>query len=391
MALVGLLYSPTVASVGLITTYLAFLASGEALARLKRVVRYPCVYWGLAFLGVVMVGVFYATAAWSDRWIDVLKWRTVLWFIVLFALFDDDKWKRRLILTFLLGTGIGLASSFISAWSGIPFWKGPNALLRNNVTQSMSFGIAACVCIWMAMVERLERPLRAVLTVAAILFAANIFFVALGRSGFIVVFSGSVAILLWYLKPRHAVAALAALSIMMGAMPFLSPALQTRLNEGLDQWRHAEESSGETSMGSRKLFYRHTIEIVELHPIIGVGTGGFKKAYGELIANKYNPSDWRSQVTSDPHNQYLAIMVQHGLPGLAVFVAWLVALARTEGGIYRGLALAILSGWCLTSLFSSHFRTFAEGHLVATFLGACLAPEARQRGTVDRAQGDPRS
>jgi O-antigen ligase len=112
-----------------------------------------------------------------------------------------------------------------------------------------------------------------------------------------------------------------------------------------------------------------------LHPVLGVGTGGFKKAYGEQIAGKYDPSDWRSEVASDPHNQYLAIVAPHGLVGLAIFIVWLVAMARSEAGppAYRGLALAILCGWCATSLFSSHFRTFAEGHLITTFLGVLLA------------------
>jgi hypothetical protein len=30
----------------------------------------------------------------------------------------------------------------------------------------------------------------------------------------------------------------------------------------------------------------------------------------------------------------------------------------------------------VTSLFSSHFRTFVEGHMLATFLGVLLAAES---------------
>jgi membrane associated rhomboid family serine protease len=69
------------------------------------------------------------------------------------------------------------------------------------------------------------------------------------------------------------------------------------------------------------------------------------------------------------------VLAQHGIGGLAAFLVWIVAIARDKAGLpaYRKLALAILCGWCVTSLFSSHFRTFAEGHLFTTFLGALLA------------------
>jgi O-antigen ligase len=154
--------------------------------------------------------------------------------------------------------------------------------------------------------------------------------------------------------------------------------MQQKVSRGLYEWEHAEESATLTSMGIRKVFYTHAIAVAARHPVLGVGTGGFKNAYGEQIAGKYDPSDWRSEVASDPHNQYLAIAVPHGLVGLAIFIAWLVAVAKSQAGppAYRGLALAILCGWCATSLFSSHFRTFAEGHLVTTFLGVLLAQGA---------------
>jgi putative Mn2+ efflux pump MntP len=33
----------------------------------------------------------------------------------------------------------------------------------------------------------------------------------------------------------------------------------------------------------------------------------------------------------------------------------------------------MLLGWCATSLLSSHFKTFSEGHLLTFFLGVMLA------------------
>ncbi|MCS6896360.1 MAG: O-antigen ligase family protein, partial [Nitrospira sp.] len=381
-ALVGLLYSPTVGSIGLVATYVAFIASGEAVARLKRVVMCPAVYWGAAFLGVVIAGVTYASASWQERWTDVFKWRTILWFIVLFALFDSESWKKRLLFIFLIGTGIGLVASFLGVYSGVALWKAPAALLRNNVTQSMAFAVSSLICLGAALSGECLGRWRAATLLGACLFAGNVFFVSHGRSGYVLFVVGVVVLVMWYTRPKQWIASFLALALLLGGVVVLSPGMQKRLIKGIDEWQHADELSQETSMGSRKVFYSHTMEIVARHPVGGVGTGGFKKAYAEQIAGRYDPDDWRSVVTGDPHNQYLAILVQHGLPGLGVFLIWLVAVGRTREGmpIYRGLALAILCGWCATSLFSSHFRTFAEGHLVTTFLGALLAPGRPNNG-----------
>jgi len=388
LALVGLLYSPTVASIGLVATYIAFLASGEALARLKGVVSYPPVYWGLAFLGLVIVGMTYGPASWQERWTDVLKWRTVLWFIILFALFDSELWKRRLLYAFLIGAGVGVTASFASLLSGISLWKSPGALLRNNVTQAMSFTIATLLCLWLVWGKRWQGPVRWLL-LPAVLFAGNVIFLSGARSGYLALFAGLIIFGLWHVTRKQRIAVALILPILVAVMFAVSPHMQQRVAQAIQEWNNAEKSADLTSMGVRKVFYLHTMEIAARHLIVGIGTGGFKAAYAEQIAGKYDPNDWRSEVAGDPHNQYLAIVVQHGLPGLLVFVIWLGALVATPAGPSRGLAVAILCGWCLTSLFSSHFRTFAEGHLVTTFLGVLLAPAHRHDNDCRAAHNSP--
>lgn len=388
LALAGLLYSPTVASIGLVATYLAFVASGEALARIKRVVSSPPVYWGLAFLGLVMVGTTYGPASWQERWTDVLKWRTVLWFIIMFVLFDDEQWKRRLFYSFLVATGVGAAASFFSLISGVGLWKSPEALLRNNVTQAMSFTIGTMLCLWLVWVNRWQGSVRWLLLLAA-LFAGNVIFLSGARSGYMALFAGLAVFGLSHVTRKQKITVVLVLPILVAVMVFVSPHMQQRVAQAVHEWNDAEKSADLTSIGVRKVFFIHTVEIASHHWVMGVGTGGFKRAYAAQIAGKYEPDDWRSEVAGDPHNQYLAILVQHGLPGLIVFLVWLAAIATTPAGPYRGLALAILCGWCLTSLFSSHFRTFAEGHLVTTFLGVLLAPAHRHDNDCRAAHNFP--
>lgn len=375
IAAVGVLYSPTVASVALISTYVAFVASGQAVVRFTQVFDRPAVYWGVVFLGVVLLGMTYASAPWEDRWIDIVKWRTILWFFVLLSIFGDERWKVRLMVTFIVGAAVGLMGSFAGATGWVTLWRGPTDLLRNYATQGMTFAVAVLICLWMVLEWRAQGRMRWIWSGLGALFAFNVVFVTISRSAFVFLGLGFSVLLLWNARPVQRLMIVLGLPVVVMLVLAISPRMQERITLGMTEWSQASESKDLTSMGLRRVFYQHALEIVEAHWLFGVGTGGFKQAYIESIANKYDPSDWRAAPTGDPHNQYLAVLVQHGIGGLAVFLVWIIAIARDKCGLpkYRKLALAILCGWCVTSLFSSHFRTFAEGHLLATFLGALLS------------------
>jgi O-antigen ligase len=372
---VGVLYSPTVASVALIMTYVAVAASGQAVIRLRHVFQRPAVYWGVVFWCVVLIGMTYATAPWADRWIDMFKWRTILWFFVVLSIFDDERWKVRLMVAFVGGAAIGLVGSFAASTEWITLWRNPNALLRNWGTQGMAFAVAALLCVWIVMQNTLSRWMRWIGLVLGLLYILNIVFITNARSGYVVLGLGLVMLLLWKGGPRQRL--VVGLGLLIAAMLAfsLSPRVHNKITAGVSEWEHESEATSLTGMGSRRVFYVNTLEILQDHWLFGVGTGGFKQAYTNIIANKYDSSDWRADPTGDPHNQYLAVLAQHGIGGLAVFLVWIIAIARDRSSLpkYRNLAMAIFCGWCVTSLFSSHFRTFAEGHLLMTFLGALLA------------------
>jgi len=389
IAAIGVLYSPTVATVALITTYVAFVASGQVVVRLRRVFQRPSVYWGVVFLGVVLIGMTYASVLWSDRWIDFYKWRTVLWFVVVLSIFDEERWKVRFMIAFVMIVAVALVASFVTATGWLTLWRSPDAFLRNAVTQGIGFAVAALVCLWLLMERLLEERIRWVPMVLGLLYVANIVFITNGRSGYVILGLGLGVLLLWKASPLQRVAIVVGLPIAAIVAFSLSPRMRDKITLGVNQWEHESESTSLTSMGIRRVFYVNTLEILQDHWLLGVGTGGFRQAYIDHVTKKYDPTDWRTAPTGDPHNQYLAVFAQHGIAGLVAFLAWIVAIARDRFGLpkYRKLALAILCGWCVTSLFSSHFRTFAEGHLLMTFLGALLAAVPPQ----DRAETDGES
>lgn len=384
LAVVGVFYSPSVASVGMVVAYVAFVASGQAVVRFTKVVERPAVYWAVVFLGVVLIGLTYASVSWGERWTDVLKWRTILWFVVLLSIFGDERWKMRLIMTVVVVAAVGLLGSFVATTGWVTFGRTPTTLLRNYVTQGMTFSVAGLICLWMVLEQKAQGLMRWLWLGLGTLFACNVIFVTHSRSAYVVLGLGLGVLLLWNARPVQRLMIVLGFPIVIAIVLAVSPRMQDRIALGITEWAEAAESKTLTSMGLRRVYYRHALEIAEDHWLIGVGTGGFKQAYIANIANKYDSSDWRAEPIGDPHNQYLAVLVQHGIGGVVVFLMWIAAMARDKASLptYRMLALAILTGWCVSSLFSSHFRTFAEGHILTTFLGVLLATVSPQDQTT---------
>jgi len=377
IACVGLLYSPSVGTIGLILTYVAFLASGQAVSRFKGVLARPLAYWGVAFLGVVLLGMLYASVPWHDRWTDFYKWRTILWFVVALAIFDEDCWKERLLVMFLVGTAVAVAGSFASAAGWVSFRRGPHELLRNSGTQGMAFACSALLCVWIVLEKKSIGPIPWIWPFLGLSYAVNIVFITDGRSGYAVLGLGLLLLLCWNAPWKYRVLILVGV-VGAGGLAFtVSPRVEGKVMAAVGQWTNESESAELTNFGSRRVFYKNGVEILQENWLLGVGTGGFAQAYGDHVSKKYEASDWRALHTTDPHNQYLSVAIQQGLVGVGLFLAWIVAIARERESRpdYHRLAVAILAGWCVTSLFSSHFRTFAEGHLLATFLGVLLAVE----------------
>lgn len=375
IACVGLLYSPSVGTIGLVLTYVAFLASGQAVSRFKGVLARPLAYWGVAFLGVVLLGMLYASVPWHDRWTDFYKWRTILWFVVALAIFDEDCWKERLLVMFLVGTAVAVVGSFASAAGWVTFRRGPHELLRNSGTQGMAFACAALICVWMTLEKKPIGQISWIWPFLGLLYVVNIVFITDGRSGYAVLGLGLFILLCWKASWRHRILIVAGLLAVGGLAFTASPRVQGKVMAAVVQWTNESESAELTNFGSRRVFYKNGVEILQENWFLGVGTGGFAQAYGDHVSKKYEASDWRTVHTTDPHNQYLSVAIQQGLVGVVLFLAWIVAIARERESRpdYHRLAVAMLAGWCVTSLFSSHFRTFAEGHLLATFLGVLLA------------------
>lgn len=369
--------SPPLANAGMAVMLICLMASGQALPRLRQACTQPLGIAALMLIAVVGIAMLWADVPWRERWASFWSWRK-LWLIpFVLALLGPLVWKRRLLVAYVAVCGAAVLISFgiVAVTQQLPttVFDLAGSLMRNHSSQSMAFAAAALVAVWLALEPDLAPRWRAAAAGLAGLFVANLAFVTPGRSGLLALVVMLAVLAAFNLRNWRNVALAGVAAALLAGGVALSPVVGNRISEGISEWRNAATATQRTSMGIRALLYENTLELVRERPLLGTGTGGFAAAYEDHVKRKY--SDWRTLATADPHSQYLFFLAEQGVVGLLAFLLFL-ALALTDRGDgtrTRIVAVAMLLGWCATSLLSSHFKTFAEGNLLAIFLAAMLA------------------
>jgi O-antigen ligase len=360
--------------------YVTFAVSPELRRRFVRTFHHPLMVALLAFAATIVLATFHGPASWHGALGALAGWRRLLLVPLAMVVFDDESSRRLLFKTFILTCLVGVVVSFETVWRGVPIGDKlpPGIVLHNYSVQGLSFSLAAIV--GMAAILRPEafagdRLLgnRAIMAVVVAALVFDVAFVLWGRSGYLSLIVMAVVIVTLLARGSLRAKALAGLSVLVCVVLLLGSSAQvrSRVGQAVREFETADQSAKPTSLGYRAVFWPTTLRMVRDHPIFGVGTGGFEdgyRPYGRNVAG------WQGGETADPHNQFLKILGEQGLIGLAAFLFFIYrALTCQAPAPYRQLAAAALISWCATSLANSHFSTFVEGRLIFFWLGAMLA------------------
>jgi O-antigen ligase len=334
----------------------------------------------LALYGLLLAGTLYGTPAPGEVRATLAKYLDLLWIPILAWLFREGAMRERALYALAASLALVLATSFLLMADVIPhapFLKGdpsyPVALkTRQTHGLLMAFGAFLYAQLALAAVARLTRILWCVL---ALLAAANGLLVVPGATGYLVL--GTLALYLGFVwKGWRGIAAAAAAAAIAGSLLMTLPGPFSErvhlIRAEIAQWRPGIPNAL-SSTGTRIEFYRLSIEIVKDRPLLGHGTGAFASSYAEKT---------KSQValpTRNPHNEYLHMLVQLGLVGLAalLYLFWthwrLAPMLATplSRHLARGLILTIAVG----CLFNSWLMDHTEGLLYAWLTGLLFAEQ----------------
>jgi len=355
---------------------------GERFAQLR---HHPVALMALGFVALLAVGLAYGEQPRRDAFLYFGKYADLAVLGVFVTLFGDPGWRRRAILALAAALALLLVLSYLIKLGVLPptpWARRVPVIYPIVIKDSLIHGILMAFGAFLFAVLGREAPrgrARAIWFALAAAAAANVLFVVPGRTGYVVL--AALALYLGYVWRRLAGLALVALAgaAVVGVGFAASSTLQGRLLETEREAREWQpDVAARTSVGYRLEFYYNTMKMIRDRPLVGAGTGGFPSAYERQVAGT------GMAPAGHPHNEYLHLMAQLGIPGLVALLAlfwvpWRLAPRLPvphERVLARGLVLTIAVGCLFNSLLLDH----TEGLLFAWGLGVLFGGLGPGRG-----------
>ena len=353
---------------------LGWLASGAYAAKWDAVRGNRAALAALVLFGLLLAGTLYGDRNPGDAQATLLKYVDLLWIPVLIWIFRDAITRVRALHALAISLAVIVLASYLIMWGVVPetgFLSGNASdpvVFKTRQTHGLLMAFGAFLYVHLAHVAGTAR-MRVLWLVLAALAVANGTLVVQGATGYLVL--GMLALYFGYalkgwggLLLATAVGTALATALVLVPGPFQQRLALIRTE--ISQWQPGTPNLY-SSVATRLEFYRLTFEIVRDRPLLGSGTGSFPKAYEDKTRGQ--PA-LRSR---NPHNEYLHMMVQLGVVGLAAllllfYTQWRCAprlATPMECHLARGLVLAMVVGCLFNSLLLDH----TEGLLYAWLTG----------------------
>ncbi|MBX3328802.1 MAG: O-antigen ligase family protein [Nitrospira sp.] len=377
-----------------------WVAGGEWRERVHRMMTNPVALSVLLLFGWLLVGTLWGMGSLEERMLAVKKYADLLLIPLLVSMAISAQERRRailalaaslivtLVLSLALSGGFLPTGWFINCDSASPCAvqkpiscdQSNPCVFKKHTTHNllMAFGVLLFgVFAW----KSSRRWVRWGWAGAACLAASNVLLMVQGRTGYVVLAGLAMVAFHMYFGWRGIVAAIIALTVTFSAAYQVSSSFHDRVDlvaTGVTQW-NPQMATYDGVTERMELFY-YTVEIIQSNPLIGVGTGGFAKAYAAHVQKT------GLSVPTHPHNQYLLIMAQVGVVGLCLLFWLFVQQWRltspggdaTDGLLARGLVVTI----AITCLFQPALNDHTEKLFYCLFSGLMFSgtdsqPETR--------------
>lgn len=281
----------------------------------------------------------------------------------------DPRHRRLLTTAFACGVGIVALYGVVQAFTGVA-WRFEHGRfltvalvdVRGNFDNSMTFAnfyvTAGCFLLGLGVASDDRANWRRKLYLGAGLLAIVATILAL-RRGAIAAAVLSIILLAFQLRSKRRWL-LVGLSAAMVALVLISPGLQWRFGEKVVR------DLGTASYASRVYIWERSLDIVEHHPVFGIGQGNF---YDEYVARLPQdvPDNYRF---THAHNDFLNVAAIAGIPGALFFTGiWLVVLHFLWHGHRNARFTTEDRAFCLAALFGS------VAFLVTSMIEATFADE----------------
>ncbi len=338
--------------------------------------------------GALVVAIWYGTTPWREAADTLAKYADLAFVPLFMVLLSGRRGQQHAINAFLVAMGLTLLLSFlvglkllpVQHWMNIGAAADNPSVFHSHITQNNMMAFAVFLAL-LKLRDATSLGNKLGWGTFAVLGGINVLFMLQGRTGYLIL----LALLGWFAWTtsaryvqargktwgwRQGAAILLLLPGFVAAAYQASPRLQQRVDMVWSEFQAWQPNHGkDTSTGQRLDFYYNAVQIVQQHPVIGVGTGGFPAAFAQQVQGTGAPA------THNPHNEYLMIAVQTGLIGLALllflfYTEWRCA-ARLDRPFEQDAARGLVLAYLVNCLFNSALLDHSDGLLFA-FMTAVL-------------------
>lgn len=378
--LVSITISPPLANLflGLSVIATLFIATirNQLLAFFKTKLGYACT----AFILIIFSGIFYGIESNKVIATSIYGWGKFMMLPIAAAIFmNAPQAKQKLINVFWFACILLAIYSFLHFF--IPTFSTkntpPGIVVRNHATQGLFFSVAVIIAFFNYKYLKNSDFIRILSAISIPFFIVNISMISTGRSGYVALIVMLISFVLIVFKQlsliKKFLISILILFILVSTF-LMSSASNQRIEQAKDEFSTGINTPEFTSVGLRLIFWKNTIELAPNYFLIGTGAGGFEKAYAKHVSKEDGVA---ATITGDPHNQYLKILIEHGVIGLIIFMLIIFLLFKQKNSSpYKLIGIPVLLAICCTSLVNSHFSTFNEGQLIWILAGSLLASES---------------
>jgi len=354
---------------------LCYLAGGRYREKLAAIAANPVFMAALALFGVLALAVSYGPAPAKDAARYLLKYSDLFCIPAIATFFVDSRTRMLGLRAFGAAIAVTLVLSFALSIELLPqtalFAQDPPyaVVFKHSLTHAVLVVFGALLFFLLARYSESRRA-RITWLVLAALAAANVMFLVPGRTAYVILM-----VLLLYAgfawSRWKGLLSMIAVTLIATTITFsVSEWFQARVHLGVQEYSAADTSVAAkitNSIGLRLEYYRNSLNILRDHPLSGVGTGGFPKAYADQVKGT------DMLLTQNPHNEYLLIAVQTGLVGLALllylFARQFTLAPRLASPLETHLACGLVITMAVGCLFNSFLLDHTEGLFYAWFTG----------------------
>jgi O-antigen ligase len=243
-------------------------------------------------------------------------------------------------------------------------------VFHDRINQNLLVAFAA----YLFAIKALDESNKRIVMILMVALSFGTFCFVGGRTGYLVL-TVLIVFLIWTrLRKARIITSVVVLSGLFGLAYFFCDVFRQRLEDTFVE----VENPATKRLG----MYKCSWELYLKRPILGWGTGSF-----QVTANKNcilpEGRDWPRQ----PHNTYLYLLVQIGIPGIVLFLMLLIAMwweSNLAPPFYsqvgKAIILTIASGCLFNSLLSSVTSGYFFAYMGAVVFSAVALKTGRDPG-----------